>query len=145
MRHTVCLLIVPALVVWFTGCNTLRRQPKLIEAKVTPSVLRPQDTGIITVKAVDPRDVVDRIVGVIEQDPRLEFKPRDDGEGPDEKAGDGIWSLQVDVPFNAPAGQYDLKFTAYNSKGEVIRVRTGRRSEGPLTQSCTVTIEYPPQ
>ena len=71
------------------GCNTLGRQPQLREAMVTPSTLKPSDSGVVTVKVVDRHRIVTRVVGVVREDTRMKFKLSDDGVSPDEKAGDG--------------------------------------------------------
>ena len=68
----------------------------------------------------DKNAVIDRIEGVVIEDPRITFRLRDDGEEPDAKAGDGVWSMKVDVPFTAPDGEFNLEFTAYRSDGQPV-------------------------
>jgi len=128
----------------FAGCNTMGRQPKLQDAKIDPTALKPGDSAVITVKVVDKYKIVQRVVATVAEDQRMKFKLRDDGAAPDEKAGDGIWSYSVRVPFMAPPGNFTLQFTAYNSKGDAISVKKGQKDVGPLSASCTWVIEYPP-
>ncbi|HRI89743.1 MAG TPA: hypothetical protein PK869_15825 [Candidatus Hydrogenedentes bacterium] len=127
-----------------TGCNTMGRQPKLQDATINPAALKPGDSAIITVKVVDKYKIVQRVVATVAEDQRMKFKLRDDGTAPDEKAGDGVWSYAVKVPFMAPPGSFTLEMTAYNAKGEAISVRTSGKETGPLSATCTWVIEYPP-
>lgn len=127
-----------------SGCNTMGRQPKLENASIEPSTLKPGDTAVITVKVIDKHRIVQRVVATIAEDQRSKFKLQDEGMPPDEKAGDGIWSHAVKVPFMAPPGNFTLELTAYDSKGDAISVKKGRKDVGPLTASVTWVIEYPP-
>ncbi len=128
----------------FAGCNTMNRQPKLQDATINPAALKPGDSAIITVKVVDKYKIVQRVVATVAEDQRMKFKLRDDGATPDEKAGDGVWSYAVKVPFMAPPGNFTLEITAYNSKGEAISVRKSGKDTGLLSATCTWVIEYPP-
>jgi hypothetical protein len=134
-----CLLVAGSVL----GCNTLGRQPRLENASIAPASLMPEQSAVITVKLVDKQKVVDRVVGVVVEDPRMKFPLRDDGVAPDQEAGDNVWSLQVDVPHGAPPGQFTLELTAFSAKGEAIVVRKSKSEEGPLTATCTLVIEYP--
>jgi len=127
------------------GCNTMGRQPKLQDAVINPATLKPGDSAMITVNVVDKYKIVQRVVATVVEDQRMKFKLRDDGATPDVKAGDGVWSYAVKVPFMAPPGNFTLEITAYNSKGEAITVRKSGKETGPLTATCTWVIEYPPE
>ncbi len=127
------------------GCTTMGRQPHMQDALISPARLKPGDTAIVTVKVVDKFNIVDRVVGVVVEDDRMKLKLRDDGEPPDAKTGDGVWTLQVDVPFVAPPGEFTLELTAYNTDGEIIMVKTGDASTAPLSVTCDLVIEYPPE
>lgn len=140
-RICACMAAV-ALVVAVGGCNTAGRQPKLRNAEISPSQLSPNDSALITVNVVDKHDVVERVVGVVQEDPRAEFTLRDDGTMGDVAAGDGVWSFKVDVPVTAPPGAFTLVITAYNAEGEAVLVR-GDSAPVPLTASTTLQIVYP--
>lgn len=144
MRQIVGIALLVFLVA-ATGCNTMGRQPRLNDAKITPAALKPGESAVITVKVVDKYKIVSRVVGVVKEDQRMKFKLRDDGNPPDEKAQDGVWTLRVDVPFMASPGQFTLELTAFNSKNEPIEIKTGKGETGPLTATCTWSIEYPPE
>lgn len=145
MKRTRAMLTLMLLVVAAMGCNTLGRQPKLQDAAIVPATLKPGDSAVITVKVVDKERIIDRIVGVVLEDTRMKLPVYDNGVAPDVKAGDGIWSLQVDVPPMALAGQFTLELTAFNSKGEAIEVRKSKHEKGPLTATCTWVITAPPE
>jgi len=89
------------------------------------------------------RAIVGQVEGVVKSDPRTALQLRDDGEGPDEQANDNVWSLQVDVPFQAPAGEFVLEFTAYRSDGLPVEVRNDQGEVVPLTATLPVQIQYP--
>jgi len=124
------------------GCNTMGRQPRLEQAMISPEVLKPGDSAVITVHLKDKYDIVEEVNGVVLEDTRVTFRLRDDGEPPDAEADDGIWSLMVDVPFLAPPGEFTLEIAGYDSRGNIVLVRTPE-GEGPLKQSCRVVVEYP--
>lgn len=128
-----------------TGCNTMGRQPKLQDAVISPAALQPGQSATITVKVVDKHKIIQRVVATVAEDQRMKFKLRDDGVAPDEKAGDGVWSYSVRVPFMAPPGNFTLEITAYNAKGEAINVKKGQKEIGPLTASTSWSITYPPE
>ena len=67
----------------------------------------------------------------------------DDGIGPDEVAGDGTWTLKVDVPFQAPPGEFELEFTAFRSDGQPILVRDEDGDTIPLSGTFSMVIRYP--
>lgn len=145
MRQLGVALAIVLMAATVMGCNSLGRQPRLENASISPASLMPEQSAVITVKVVDKHDIVDRVVGVVLEDPRMKFPLRDDGVAPDQEADDNVWSLQVDVPFGAPPGQFTLELTAFNSKGDAIVVRKSKNEEGPLTTSCTLVIAYPPE
>ena len=128
-----------------SGCNTLGRQPKFREAQIEPSVLKPGDSAIITVLLIDKIRTVDKVVGVLPDYPGMKLALRDDGNPPDEQAADGIWTLQVDVPFMAPPGEFVLDITAFDRNGDVVIVKQADKSQGPLSTTCTLEIQYPPE
>ena len=122
MKRTRAMLTLMLLVVAAMGCNTLGRQPKLQDAAIVPATLKPGDSAVITVKVVDKERIIDRIVGVVLEDTRMKLPVYDNGVAPDVKAGDGIWSLQVDVPPMALAGQFTTQ--ASDARPE-LRVLSG--------------------
>jgi hypothetical protein len=131
------------LLVVLGGCQTTGRQPQVRQAQITPSDLKPGDTAVITIEIADKYGIVDRVEGVVREDPRIKFKLRDDGIEPDKKARDGVWTLQVDVPFQAPPGQFTLEFTAFRSDGQPVIVRDKEGNAVPLTGSFNMVIRYP--
>ena len=75
--------------------------------------------------------------------PEITFELKDDGQAPDQAAGDGVWSIQVDVPFQAPPGEYLLHLTARDADGRVVAVRNEQGEAVPLTIPLTVVIRGP--
>lgn len=130
-----CCLAVAVL----SGCNTLAGQPQISHASIEPDILEPGASAVIALEIKDRHRSVQRIEGVVLEDPRIAFLLRDDGIAPDEEAGDGVWSMQVDVPFQAPPGEFTLEFTAYGPDGLPVSVRDdqGRTRSGRSGQYDT--------
>lgn len=139
-RHCVAGLF---LVVACIGCATITSQPKLSSAQILPNNLKPGDTAVITVKVDDKFGVVKRVEGVVKEDRTIKFRFEDNGAMPDDDANDGIWTIQVDVPFNAPPGQFNFEVTAYDENGEVVVVDDKAGEAAPLATSFTLEIQYP--
>ena len=59
MKRSILALAVTITVSMLGGCHTLGRQPRLVDAAITPDQLKPGDTAIITVKVKDPQALVD--------------------------------------------------------------------------------------
>ena len=93
--------------------------------------IRPR--AVITVKVTCRDTPVHRVEGVLRKNRNIKFRFRDDGVPPDNRCGDGIWSLQIDGPFGDPPTECDLEIVAYDKKG------------GCLSECCIgkVTISYP--
>lgn len=143
LRYTFAVLMLSVLIL--TGCNTLSGQPKITRAAIDPEVLEPGSAAVITLSLKDKQDVVERIEGVVLEDPRITFHLRDDGESPDEKAGDNVWSMLVDVPFQAPPGQFRLEFTAFSADGIPVSIRDDAGNVTVLQQTVLINIQFPPK
>lgn len=143
MKRIVMVITCISLLAALAGCATSSRQPSMKEARIQPEHLEPGDTAIITVEVADRFDIVQRVEGLVKEDRTITFKLRDDGITPDKKAGDNIWTIQVDVPFNAPPGDFEFEVMAYNSKGEAIVVHDENDEAAPLSISFKLVIEYP--
>jgi hypothetical protein len=140
MKKMVLVAMLATLLVLPLACNTLRNQPKFVEVGMQPPQLKPLDSGVISVKVVDPYQVIHHIEGVVREDPRLKFKLADTGQAPDVKAAGGIWTLPVDVPFQAPAGEYTVDLTAYRKDGLPVPVRKEEGGSGPMTSTFKIVI-----
>ena len=124
------------------GCNTLSGQPQINQASIDPPVLRPGDSAVIRLTVRDKHSTIERIEGVVLEDPRITFRLRNDGVAPDEKADDNTWSMQVDVPFQAPPGEFRLEFTAYGPDGLPVSIRDRQGRITPLQQVIPIIIQY---
>ena len=142
-RYTFATLALAMLLL--SGCNTLSGQPQITRAAINPEVLEPGTSAVITLDVKDKQNVVERIEGVVLEDPRITFRLRDDGQPPDEKADDNVWSMQVDVPFQAPPGQFRLEFTAYGPDGMPVSIRDDAGEVITLQQTVSINIQFPPK
>ena len=126
-----------------TGCTTAARQPSMKAGRILPEDLKPGDTATITVEVEDKYGVVSRVEGIVKEDRMITFELRDDGVPPDEESGDGVWTIQVDVPFNAPPGEFEFEIVGYSRTGEVIVVHDELNEAVPLSTSFGLVIQYP--
>jgi len=143
MSRSAGLLTFVVLIGMLVGCNTAGRQPKLENAVISPAELKPGETAIISVNVVDRHDVVKRVEGLVQEEPSIRLKLRDDGSEPDAKAGDNVWTLQVDVPEQAPPGTFMLELMAYRSDGTPVPVRDAERRVVNLAVPLPVVIGNP--
>lgn len=128
-----------------TACQFGPKQPKMSNAGVAPSVLKPGDTAVMSVHVTDRYGIVDRVEATVVGEPDIVFKLEDNGVAPDAKAGDGIWSIDVTVPFTAPPGPFELEVRGYDSSGELILVRSKGGNAVPLSDRFNVEVRYPDQ
>lgn len=133
---TLMLVSVPLL----AGCNSLGGVPEFIGSSISPEALHPGDTALITISVKDKNAIVAAVEGVIDEEPSRKLKLHDDGEEGDKKAGDGMWSLAVQVPLQAPAGTFNLTFTAYRADGVAVPIRGDDGTVDTLTTHIPLTI-----
>ncbi|GMW00341.1 MAG: hypothetical protein AMXMBFR84_14790 [Candidatus Hydrogenedentota bacterium] len=145
MKHFAFLLAGLMVASFGSGCNTLGRQPQMSEAAIVPAALKPGESAVISAKITDKQRIVDRVVAIVKEDTRMKLMLKDDGLAPDAKAGDGVWTVEVEVPFMAAPGKYTLEITAFNREGGVINVKQADKSEGPLVAVTELVINYPPE
>lgn len=138
MRVLIAFLVAAPLI---AGCTTIPKRPQLLNAELVPNVLKPGDSAVVRVGFQDRFSIIDHVHGEIPEDPTIVFRLRDDGVPPDEMADDDVWTLLVDVPFNAPTGDFALTLTAYNSDDQPILVQNSYREVEPLTTTLSLTIE----
>ena len=129
-----------ALLVTLQGCNTMTKEPEFLGAGIQPDHLQPGDLAVITVDLRDKHDIVSRIEGVVQEDPRITFDLNDQGINSDEKAGDGVWSFGVKVPFQAPSGEFTLDLIAFRGDGVPVSVRDDDGNVVPLRSTVPLRI-----
>lgn len=122
------------------GCNTTNSQPSMRDAMVTPAQLQPGGSALLTVKISDRNNVVQRVEGVVKEYPQMVLPLYDDGTHGDVEADDNVWTLKVDVDFQAAAGQFTVEVKAYDGKGRVVVVRDPKTGDTPLIATAQVAI-----
>lgn len=137
------LVLLGLLTLGLTACQFGPKQPQMSKAGIAPSVLKPGDTGVMSVDVRDRYAIVQRVEATVVGEPDIVFKLKDDGIAPDAAAGDGIWTMDVIVPFTAPPGPFELEVRGYNASGELILVRSAQGDAVPLADRFTVEIRYP--
>jgi len=123
------------------GCATTK-QPALIDAKLVPAKVSPGEDTTICVTVIDPQGIVDVVTATVREYPEISFDLNDNGEEGDKVAGDGVWSYAMEVPGEAPPGEYNWDFEAYDADGNLIKV-TGEGGEiVPLTAEAGVEVLF---
>jgi hypothetical protein len=74
-------------------------------------------------------------------EPPIYLGLRDDGIAPDVRANDSVWTIQVDVPVEAPTGEFLVHFRAYGADGEMITTRAKNEEPKPLIRTLPVLIQ----
>jgi len=136
------VVIACAALVFLSACATPGHIPNIRSAQIRPNQLEPGQTAVITVDVADYHNIVAGIEGVVEGYPDRKFRLRDDGGGADQEAGDGVWTMDVAVPFTAPPGDHEITFTAYDEDGNVITVPDEDGYAVPLSAKLDVSIHY---
>ncbi len=135
-----CILLAAAM---GSGCAATGGKPVMHSAQILPTDLKPGDTAIITVQVDDKFGIVRKVEGIVKEDRTIKFNFTDNGVAPDAEAGDTIWTIQVDVPFNAPPGTFEFEVTGYDGNGEVIVIDDENGEAAPLSTSFKLDIRYP--
>ena len=135
-------LLVLSLLIGLSGCIT-QHQPSLSNAMMAPNDLKPGDTALITVTVEDKFGLVDTVTGIVKEDKTITFNFRDDGTEGDATAEDNVWSMKVDVPFNAPPGEFNYIISAYDLNGNLIIVRDENNEAAGMSISFALEISYP--
>ncbi len=142
MKSHVLTAVLFTMVPLLAGCNSLGGVPMFVDSAISPVALHPGDTALVTISVKDKNEIVASIVGIIEEEPSRKLKLHDDGQEGDVKAGDGIWSLAVLVPLQAPPGDFNLTFTAYRSDGVAVPIRGDEGEIGTLSVHMPLTISF---
>lgn len=121
-----------------TGCAGT--QLTMQNAGFRPEVVSPGDDVLIVVNIEDTDGVVVKVVAKLRQDRSIYALLNDRGENGDEVAGDGLWSSNFEVPWNAPAAVYEWKFEAFTAT-DAVKIVTEDGSETPLTAGASVEVK----
>jgi hypothetical protein len=110
------------------------------EAMVDPPKVEAGDQAIITVKVVDKDVVVDRVTATVREYPEIVLELSDKGENGDKTIGDGIWSYQIDVPWETNPGVYNWDFNAYDKEGKKLKITNDDGNEVPIGAETAVEV-----
>ena len=132
MKERLLASLTVAGLVAAAGCSS---SVKLIGAKAEPQVLRPGGKGKVIVVLKGAYKKVGLVQATVREYPEYTIRLNDQGRMGDEKAGDGIWSYEFPVPYDAPARKYHLDVTVKDKEGNIIKFG---QAEGPAT---TIVVE----
>jgi len=107
---------VAGLVLW--GCSS---SLELVAAKAEPNVVSPGQKGRVVVILKGAKDKVGTVQAVVREYPEYTFRLNDEGRMGDEKAGDGVWTYEFPVPYDAPAQKYHVDIIIKDKEGNVIK------------------------
>ena len=97
------------------------------------------EKGILSVNVIGTESKIAKISMVVREAPDYIFELNDNGEKGDVKAKDGIWSAEVNVPYDA-FGKYTLDCVLYDSDGNPIMTKSENGKETKLTLSTIVNV-----
>ncbi len=123
----------------FVQCAGSR--PQLTLLKIDPPVVKAGEKERVEVKVVDPHHKVHRLVLHVLDYPGYDFPLNDSGRYGDKKAGDGVWTVLVPVPWDAPAQDYSVAIVAYDKNGRKIPVKNEKHKKEPLKIEETISVE----
>ncbi|MDZ7374843.1 MAG: hypothetical protein ONB23_12875 [candidate division KSB1 bacterium] len=109
---------------------------KLVSAKAEPVVLSPGQKGRIEVAFAGAKARVGSVQAVVREYPEYTIRLNDEGRMGDAVAGDGIWSYEFPVPFDAPAQKYHVDIVVKDKAGKVLKL--GKAETGP---AATIVVE----
>ncbi len=125
-------LVAATALVFLAGCSST---VKLVGAKAEPSVLSPGQKGKLVVILSGAKKKVGSVVAVVREYPEYTVRLNDEGRMGDEKAGDGVWTYEFPVPYDAPAQDYHLDITIRDKDGNIIQVG---QAKGP---AATIVVK----
>jgi hypothetical protein len=134
-RFYVSLIIIIGLVV---GCSN---KLMIKQASVNPEKAAPGDAATFIVVFTGAKNTVQSVSATVREYPEMTFPLNDSGIDGDEKAGDNLWSYQIEVPWEAPAQPYHFDLRALDKEGnEVISKGFEQQSTG-RSGSVLLTVE----
>lgn len=135
-----CIVVLSMILVGglISGCATTGHVPAFQEAVIEPAELAPEEQASLTARIEDQHGIVDRVEVEVAGDPDNAFELTQVEEGPI-----SVWSREVDVPYNVPEGEYTVRFTAYDSRGEVVVVQDETGSDQPLRTTTQMRVTMP--
>ena len=98
------------------------------------------EIGMVAVNVTDTEGKIARIEVVPRGYPDYIFEINDKGLEGDKVAGDDIWSIEINVPFDAPYGKYYLDCTAYDSEGKPIMKKTEAGEETTIILTIVLNV-----
>lgn len=135
-----CIVVLSMIVAggFITGCATPGHVPTFRDAVIEPAELAPEGQASITARIQDHHGIVDRVEVEVAGDPDNAFELTQVEDGPT-----SVWTRDVDVPYNVPEGEYTVRFTAYDSRGEVVVVQDETGSDQPLRATTQMRVRMP--
>jgi hypothetical protein len=137
-----CFLCGVVLVVLLAGSGCAGQRLAMMDARSEPAEVSPGDESFLSVTVVDPQGVVAAVTATVREDSVVRLPLNDSGEDGDKVAGDGVWSLAFEIPYDAPAREYHWDFEAFDADGDPVKVTTEEGGEEPLTAEAPVEVVY---
>ena len=123
---------------FITSCSI--NQLSISDVKFTPEKISKGEKLLLTVKVEDSEKIISNIMGVLRRDKSYKFELNDDGKSGDKNPNDGIWSLEYQIPNNAPARTYTVDFYAYDKDGKKIMKIEEDGSKNHLSAVASVRV-----
>jgi|YelNatPaOPRAMG01_1025707.scaffolds.fasta_scaffold00008_43 hypothetical protein len=108
---------------------------KLVSAKAEPATLSPGQRGKVEVVLTGAKKKVGSVQAVVREYPEYTIRLNDEGRMGDAVAGDGVWTYEFPVPYDAPSQKYHVDIIVKDRAGKVIKMG---EAEGP---AATIVVE----
>ena len=97
--------------------------------------VKPGEKAVLSVNVIDTDSKIAKILMVVRKYPEYTYVLNDNGENGDVRAKDGIWSIEIQVPYDATPGKYNLDCELYDGDGNSIitKSETGKETKHPIT------------
>ena len=135
MKKAGLILMVLVLIIGCAGQRLL-----MMDAATDPVKVSPGDVATVRVKVVDTKGVVASVTATVREAPEIVLDLNDNGEEGDKVAGDGIWSMDIDIPWDAPAGMYNWDFEAFDADRVPVYIKVEGK-ETQLTAEAEVQVD----
>ncbi len=74
----------------------------------------------LLVKLDGPIENVDYVQMTVREFPEMVSRLRTDGQGGDESAGDKVWSMSTEIPYEAQPGTYHVDISVFDVNGDEL-------------------------
>jgi len=134
MKHLTALVLLTSIILACASQLTIK------QISINSTELAPGDETKMFVVFKSSQKNVAQVTATVREASEIYYSFNDDGKEGDEKAGDNIWTCNVEVPWNAPAGNYHLDITAEDKDDNPIFIEKTKQKSKDKGMTIEVTV-----